>query len=627
MCGIVGVVDFREEGRVPSAGVFNHMTDTLERRGPDGRGVFLSEHVVLGHRRLSIIDTTSAGTQPMVHDETGAVITYNGEVYNYREVRRELQEMGYGFKTKSDTEVLLIAYLAWGKECVRRFKGIFAFAVYDPRHKTVFLARDHLGVKPLFYSLQDGVLRFASEIKALLADPAQPREKDPSSIAQFLTLAYVPAPHTAFSDIFQLEPGHRMVLDFGEPLLRERYWRPRVRETEKSISQNLDELKHRLTEVCDSQMVSDVPLGAFLSGGLDSAVIVSEMMKLSKEPVKTFSIGFSESTYDESSAAARSAEILGSEHHTQKLSLDLGAQMMSIAETNCELFADSSMIAVDLLCKSAREHVTVALSGDGADEMLAGYSTYIATYLAAGFRKVPPVFRQLVHKAVKALPPSTKRYNQRDFALRFLEGTEAGPARDFASWRRYFSSDEKNRIMRADFFERELRDPIRDYARKFRGAGRNLSLLKRMLYADLTFYLPNDMLVKVDRASMRHGLEVRVPFLDHELVEFCLSIEPRQILGTYGRKKHVLKEHIRQQVAPEIADRKKRGFNVPIGEAFKNDLYEPLCDALNNASFRNEGPIDVDEMLAMAKAHKEGKIDIGMALYPMFVLANWFARF
>ena len=623
MCGIVGVIDLRGLGRVPSVEVVDAMTDALARRGPDGRGVWRNKDAALGHRRLAIIDPTPAAAQPFVHRERkDLALTFNGEIYNFRELRRELEALGHAFVTQSDTEVLLAAWVQWGPMCVGKLNGIFAFAVVD--NKRVFLARDHVGVKPLFYAVHDGVLRFGSELKAILADPAVPRAPRSEALDCFLTHGYVPHPLTPFAGIEQLAPASTLEVVIGdgrEPRVT-RYWRPTVSERAISFDDALEELRVRLRHAVEAQLVSDVPLGAFLSGGIDSAAIVGEMVRLSTHRVRTFSIGFNQASFDERAGAAETARILGTQHEADVIDLDLARTVVDVSETNDDLLADPSLLAVDHLCRLTRKHVTVALSGDGADELFAGYETYLATYGARAWRMVPRPLRALARRGVQRLPPSTERYSTREFALRFLSGAEN--EHDFTAWRTYLDADDRAALLRTRLDDG---DAFGRYARMADDAGARATLLKRMLLADLSFYLPNDMLVKVDRASMRHGLEVRVPFLDPSFVDFALSLPSRYLLSFRGEKKRILRAHVETLVSKETARRKKRGFSVPIAAALQGPMHATLLDAVRSTRFAQDGPFDVDAVERVAVAHKRGEVDATFPLYAVLVLALWWRRF
>jgi asparagine synthase (glutamine-hydrolysing) len=626
MCGIVGAVDLLARGRVPAPPVFDRMVDALARRGPDGRGIWRAPHghAALGHRRLAILDPTPAGAQPMLWDNIA--ITFNGEIYNFKEVRADLERRGHAFHTQCDTEVILHAWREWGAACVSKLNGIFAFAIVEQNH--VFLARDPLGIKPLFFSVVDGVLRFASEQKAIIADPTFARQPDLCAIDAMLTLGYVPPPYAAFQGIEQLPPAHTLAFSIGDAAStpkRTRYWAPAPREDRMSMSDALAELEARLHKSVAMQMVSDVPLGAFLSGGLDSASVVREMTRAGgASRVCTFNVGFAQASFDESDAAGATARLLGTDHRTTTAPLDLRERMLSVAETNDDLFADSSLLAVDVLCEQARRHVTVALSGDGADDLLGGYDTYLAGHLTRPWRAVPSFVRSVVKRGVeRALPVSTERYNKRDFALRFLRAAERGAGHDFASFRLYLDEQERRALIRPG--ARADGRALEAYAAVVNDTPG--SLLKKMLVADVAFYLPSDMLVKVDRASMRHGLEVRVPFLDVEFVDWALTLPSRFLVSPLGKKKHILRQHVERHIHPSISRRKKTGFNVPIAAGLRGPLAELLLDAVRSQGFAQDGPLDPAAVERMVQEHQQGRADHSFGLYAVLVLALWWRRF
>lgn len=596
------------------------MVDSLARRGPDGRGVYRADNVAFGHRRLAIIDVTAASDQPFVKD--GVALVFNGEIYNYQSLRRQLQARGHVFSTAGDTEVVCEAWRAWGPRCVERFNGIFAFVVVAA-DGTVFMARDHTGIKPLFYRLHDGVLWFGSELKAILADDRVPRRADVEGLDCFLTLGFIPAPLTAFEGITQLAPATTLSLQIGAvtTTTAHTYWKPRATERAISLDDAVVELDARLGHAVREQMVSDVPLGAFLSGGLDSASVVAAMRE-GNHDVHSFSLGFREAGFDETDDAAHTATILGARHHSERIDLDLEATIKDIATTNDDLLADASFVATDRLCAMTRSHVTVALSGDGADEILAGYPTYAAARLTSAWRQVPQPLRWLSRQAVRALPATTSRYPFRAMGLRFLDGAERGAGYDFAGFRVLFDDATRRQL---------LREPAQGFALgRYAAAIDDAEAdtpLKRLLIADLTHFLPNDMLVKVDRASMRHGLEVRVPFLDPSFIEFALSLPSSLLLSPTGTTKVVLREHVRRRVSGRIATGKKRGFSVPVGAAMKGALGETLRRELRAEPFATQGPIHVDGVLRLLDEHVRGAADHGHALYAALVLCWWWQRF
>ncbi len=547
---------------------------------------------------------------------------FNGEIYNFKDLRRQLQGLGHVFVTSGDTEVVAAAWQQWGPSCVERFNGIFAIVVVEEGR--VFLARDHTGIKPLFYRFSDGVLWFASELKAILADPRVPRVIDDEALDCFLTHGFVPSPLSPFAEIVQLPPASLLNLTTGKMqtfITPHTYWRPRASERHIGLDDAVDELSARLQSAVQAQLVSDVPVGAFLSGGLDSASVVAAMAH-SGAAVRSFSLGFREGGFDETGDAAHTAHTIGAAHHSELVDLELLATIDDIASTNDDLLADASFIATDRLCAMTRQHVTVALSGDGADELLAGYPTYTAAHLAAPWRAVPAPVRWLVRRGAAALPATTGRYTFRDFALRFLNGAERGASRDFAGFRVLFDDRTRQRLQRAPAKGRA----IERYAAAVDDAEAD-TLLKRLLIADLTHFLPGDMLVKVDRASMRHGLEVRVPFLDPSFIEFALSLPSSLLLSPTGVTKRVLRKHVARSISPRIATGKKRGFSVPVGAAMKGSLGEVLRARLTTEPFASSGPIHVDEVLVLLDEHRRGAADHGHALYAALVLCGWWTRY
>ncbi|MGE3313501.1 MAG: asparagine synthase (glutamine-hydrolyzing) [Planctomycetaceae bacterium] len=632
MCGIVGVHDFAGTGAQIPRSTFDGMTDALAHRGPDGRGVWHGDSISLGHRRLAILDPTPDGAQPMHSADGQAVITYNGEIYNFRELRAELERCGHRFRSGTDTEVILAAYREWGTDCVTRLNGIFAFGLWDVARRRLWLVRDRLGVKPLYYTTSGaqegsaGVLRFASELKAILADPGFVRRPSTRGLNAFLSFGYVPAPLTGFDGISQLLPGQQAVVENGRIEIS-KYWSLSMRTVERSADDALEEFSARFERSVRRQLLSDVPLGAFLSGGIDSAAVAAAANDSLADALRTFSVRFQEESFDESAQAALTARRVGTQHTEIQGSLDLVANIDRLVEACEGPFADSSSLAVYSLCRETSREVKVALSGDGADELLAGYPTYSASSLAGVYRRAPRWTRQLARGSVGLLKASDRRYNARQFAERFLLGAEEGEGRDFGSWRVHLRDSDKQSLCRPGLFANDD-SPIDLYAQHYWDAPEAESRLKRMLYADLSFYLPNDMLVKVDRMSMAHGLEVRVPFLDHELVEFCASL-PDRLLATMplpGKNKLILRRHLRRKLGSEVARRKKRGFNVPVEKGMRNGLVEHFHEAIGQKNFVEEGPFDTQALHEFAARHARREIDAGHALFTVLMLARWWDK-
>ena len=626
MCGIAGVLDYQQRGLTINPVHVDRMVDSLAHRGPNGRGVWRADGIALGHRRLSVLDPTAAGAQPMHYAARQLVVTYNGEIYNFKELRAELQVAGHRFQTECDTEVLLAAYAEWGTAAVERFNGIFAFALWDGQARRLWLVRDRLGIKPLYYSIQGNLLRFGSEVKAILADPEFQRRPNRAGLDSFLSFGFIPAPDTGFEEIRQLPPASELVIENGRMRQRQ-YWKLTMGESDLTLDEAQEQFAERFSKAVRQQLVSDVPIGGFLSGGVDSAAVVAEMARGSSQRIRTFSAGFEDATFDERSAAAETAQLIGTDHTDLLVKLDVEDTVDKFLTLNDDPFADSSSLAVYHLCQAAAQRVTVALSGDGADELLGGYSTYSATTLAASYRRLPNWSRALVRQMVAALPASDSRYNIQQFATRFVQGAEEPEGRDFSSWRIHFNDGQKFAMCRPHFLTHKS-DPVGVYADHYHSAPGATTRLKKMLHADLTFYLPSDMLVKVDRMSMAHGLEVRVPFLDHELVEFCATLPSTMLahLPFPKQNKLILRRHLKARLGTSLSQRKKTGFNVPIEKALRGPLWSRFYDAVSSTRFRQEGPFEVSKLLSHAARHVTHEIDAGHALFSALVLADWWER-
>jgi asparagine synthase (glutamine-hydrolysing) len=627
MCGIAGLFHFREPGRPVDAGLLDAMTASLAHRGPDGQGLWTAPGIGLGHRRLAIIDTSDAGRQPM-SDATGELwITYNGEIYNFAELRVELASLGYPSRTRTDTEVILLGYRAWGPAVVERLSGIFAFALWDARNGELFLARDHLGVKPLFYATTGGVLRFGSEIKAILTDPAVPRDVDPEALDAFLTLGYAPAPATGYAAVRQLLPGECAIVD-RHGLTTRTYWTVPYAERPADISfpEAVERFSALIDQVTAAQMVADVPLGAFLSGGLDSAAIVRAMTRAGQGRVTALSVGFEEASFDERPRAGRVAAALGVEWIQDVVRADAVDLLPRLSQHMEEPTADSSMLPVFLLCQAARRRFTVAMSGDGADETLAGYETYRATALARYYRLIPGALRRgVLAPLAHRLPAGDGKYSAHQVATRFTAGAEQGAGRDHASWRIMLGAGLKRRLYAPEFGRRVAHcDPVGAYAAHIGSVPAGREPLAGLLHADTAFYLPNDMLVKVDRMSMANSLEVRVPFLDPAMVTFAASLPPDHKLHRGRVRKHVLRESLRGSLPADVLRAPKSGFNLPVEAWMRGSLRDLLFDAVG--AQRNElgHYVRAGEIEALAEEHRARRADHGHALFTMLMLALWF---
>ncbi len=644
MCGISGEWYRDPTGEVRLDGLKN-MCQVLRHRGPDGQGFYLQgpgdQRVVvfgenvepgtqtgrigLAHRRLSIIDL-GTGAQPLSNEDHSVWIVFNGEIYNYQELRTQLEVRGHRFSTKSDTETIIHLYEDLGERCVDLLNGIFAFAIWDERQERLLLARDRFGVKPLFYVWDEKRLLFGSEIKAILqAFPH--REIDLEALHDYLSLNYIPGPQTIYRTVRKLEPGHLLIGD-RNGIHIERYWDVPSHPTTKRldripvpVDEVAEELLQHLRRAVGGQMRSDVPLGVFLSGGLDSSTVVALMSEVSHHPVRTFSIGFEEPSYNELPAARLVASRFRTDHTEFIVRPDIKELLPALVESFDEPFADSSAIPTYYLSRLARTHVTVALGGDGGDEVFAGYDTYLATKLARYYRMLPRQLRRwVIAPVVHRLPTSDAKVSFDYKAKRFVDGAELPIDRAHFSWKAIFSDEAKMRLYRQEV-PYASHDSFQVFADCFnRRKGTNL--LDRLQYADIKVYLPDDILVKVDRMSMANSLELRVPLLDHELVEFVASLPPRLRLRGLT-KKYILRRAVRKLLPSEIVSGRKRGFNVPIGRWLRRDLCDLVRDHLSPSSVKRQGYFDPQSVARIVKDHDEGRIDYSRNLWGLLMFSMW----
>jgi asparagine synthase (glutamine-hydrolysing) len=617
MCGIVGFVDPNAGGALDAGATLARMNDAIVHRGPDDDGTFVDDGVALGMRRLSIIDL-AGGRQPIATEDGRFTIVFNGEIYNFRELRAELESRGHRFRTKSDTEVILRAYAEYGEECVDRLRGMFAFAVWDARERSLFVARDRVGIKPLYYARVPGGLVFGSEMKSLVEHPGVGRALDPRAVDAYLTLGYVPDPLAIFEGVEKLPPGHRMTFRDGT-LSVSRYWDFEYEPVEaRPVDDYLDELRALLEEAVRIRMIAEVPLGAFLSGGIDSSTVVGMMARNSSRPVKTFSIGFREDSYDELKYARVTAERFGTEHHEFVVTPDICRVVDELVWHFDEPFADSSAIPTYMVSKLAREHVTVALSGDGGDELFAGYTRYAIDRRRSGFASLPSALRGRVMRPLAARLPHGA------FGRNFVYNVSLDPLDRYLDSVSTFSSLQRRSLYTPAFEERLGGGPrVVDAARRFADRVGTGDALDRLLYLDSKTYLPGDILTKVDRMSMAVSLEARVPLLDHKLVEFVVRI-PSALKLRDGETKHVFKRAVRGLVPDEILDRPKQGFGVPIAEWLNAELRDDIRDTLTDATARSRGVVDPAYVDLLLDEHSRKRRDHSTQLWTLFMLERWF---
>lgn len=634
MCGICGYLWTRAGWEIDRIR-FDRMTDSLSHRGPDDRGVFYeppdeggTPGVALGHRRLSILDLSEAGRQPMASPD-GVKIVFNGEIYNYLEIRARLEEKGVRFRTKTDTEVILALYHEYGEDFPSHLNGMFAIALWDPVQRRLLLARDRLGKKPLFYRIEPNRLFFASELNTLLLAPNVPKELDLIALDEYLTYQYVPQPRSIYRGIAKLPPGTLAVWKPDGSFRVSAYWNPDLSRIDTRSERQWSELlRAKLEKAVEIRLRSDVPLGAFLSGGIDSTIIAGLTQKFCSAPIKTYSIGFEQKEYDETPAARRTAERLGTEHHELFISPDAEKLFPLIARQYGEPFADSSAIPCRLMCELTRREVTVALSGDGGDELFAGYDRYKAVALGRFIDRLPLAVRRLLAGPIRNLiPASVKQRSVPRRLKRFLEALTMQPEERYLQWIAIF-----NRARLRQLYSPEFRRELSDYIQKEEPSYDPLDQLTRAVsraasrgpvtqisLADVFTYLPGDILTKMDIASMTWGLEVRSPILDYEVAELAFQMPMKyKIKGKRG--KVILRDTFRDLIPPEIEKRPKTGFGVPLDHWFRGPLKETVRSVLSDQTHPFARFFDPNALRELLEQHFRGDFDHAARIWALLIL-------
>ncbi len=594
----------------------------MSHRGPDASGTFLSPdgRVGLSHRRLSILDPSPAGAQPMFSADGSLVLSFNGEVYNFREIRADLEGKGHVFRGGSDTEVMLASFREWGVDAaIRRFIGMFAFALWDSGQRKLYLVRDRLGIKPLFLARLPGTILFASELKALLAYPDFPREVDRASLQYFLEFQYVPGPHAIYQGVEKVVPGHIVEIDVGGAIADRTYWDlfdhwGKAEGRTRTEGEYEEELSALLDSSIRYRMISDVPLGAFLSGGIDSSLVVALMQKAASGPVKTFSIGFRESGYDESPYARAVAAHLGTEHH-EKICTPQEAQALvrRIPDACDEPFADPSAIPTMLVSGFTRQHVTVSLSGDGGDELFCGYPRYAWVRQGSMVQGIPGFLRRPLCSLLSRVP--IHKVQRGAESVRYDD-----PAEMFFHTVGIF---ERRRL--GEIVQGMVDDAHLPFFRAFRDP-RCGGIVERAMATDIKTYLVDDILTKVDRASMAYSLEARVPLLDHRIVEFAARL-PMEHKVHGGGTKHLLRKILYRHVPRELIDRPKMGFGIPVNCWLRNELRPLLDEYLGEDRVRREGFLRPEGVERVVREHLSGRRDHQYRLWALLVFAMWAERY
>lgn len=629
MCGIAGWANL--DARTPPASggleLLRSMCDVMQHRGPDSEGTMVQTGVGLGMRRLAIIDLVT-GDQPVWNEDRTVAVVLNGEIYNYRELRADLEARGHSFRSASDTEVLPHLYEEYGDSMVQHLNGMFAFALWDAEKNRLLLARDRFGEKPLYWGIFDGQLLFASEPKVLLAHPAVKPDIDLQALREYLSFDYVPAPRSIYQGIHKLPAAHSLSLADGKVTI-ERYWNLGFKKAEPppSIDEAVEQLRELLADAVRLRLISDVPLGVFLSGGVDSSAIAAFATRVSNSTVKTFSISFAEKSFDESSYARRVAQHLGTEHHENRLSVDLAANLIGdIGSWMDEPFSDPSILPTYLLSRFTRSHVTVALGGDGGDEIFAGYQMYYGHRVARWYDRVPASLRHLlIEPLVQSLPVNTDNLSFEYKARRFVAAAKYDTVARHHLWFGSFTPEDQAALL-SRAIQTATEGDVYAGARRLLEECDATDIMERMQYLDTRLYLAEDILTKVDRASMAVSLEARAPFLDPRIAEFAASLPPDYKL--HGREtKYILKRAVESMLPSGITSRAKKGFGVPVAEWLKGPLRTLTRDMLAPDRLRRAGYFNPDFVTRLQDEHEKGQANHRKLLWTLLMFELWRENF
>jgi len=625
MCGIAGFIDFWDRNGNDSferGRLLKSMCDVIRHRGPDDEGFLLKDGVALGMRRLSIIDL-AGGHQPISGEDGSVTIVFNGEIYSFQELRSELEKRGHTFKTNSDTEAIVHAYEEYGPACADHLRGMFAFAIWDDRKRELYIARDRVGKKPLYYTVTPGqTLVFGSEIKSILEHPDVTREINLEALDAYFTLGYIPDPLTIFQNVHKLPPGHYLTFSAGRVAIQQ-YWDFKFEPAASRKPEDyMEELRALLNESVRLRLISDVPLGAFLSGGVDSSTVVALMAQHMNQPVKTFSIGFHEDSYNELKYARLTAKKLGTDHHEFFVTPQICDIINDLVWHFDEPFADPSAIPTFMVSKLARDHVTVALSGDGGDELFAGYTHYVVQESRRAFSAaLPKALREGVMR------PLSYRLPHGAWGRNYLHNISLDPIDRYLDSLSYFTELNKESLYTSDF-RRQLHAKnwvarsFRDYAARVK----TNEPLDQLLYIDGKSYLPGDILTKVDRMSMATSLEVRVPLLDHKLIDFVTKV-PASLKLAGTETKQLLKRVARDLIPAEILDRPKQGFGMPLEEWINRQLRDQIREILREPRTRQRGYVNPDYVDLILDEHHKGRRDHSQPLWSLWILELWHRRY
>lgn len=613
MCGIIGICDFNNKDI--DKNLVREMTRLIEYRGPNGDGIYIDNHIGLGHRRLSIIDLSQNGKQPMSNEDGTIWVTFNGEIYDYQNLRDDLEKKGHRFKSDTDTETLVHAYEEYGENFIVKLRGMFAFAIWDNTKKELLIARDRTGQKPVFYYYKDKKMIFTSELKTIFCDKTVLKNVNKEAISHYLTLGYVPAPLTIFQDMYKLKPGHYLKFNKDGLTLRQ-YWDLDFAISNKSLDYYIKKTKEHLDEAVRIRLRSDVPLGAFLSGGIDSSAIVAYMTKNMDRPVDTFSIGFEEDEFDETSYAKIIAKKFDTNHREFIVKQEMADIIPKLVWHYNEPYADSSSIPTYFLSKMTRKYATVALNGDAGDENFAGYDRYAGDNVLKYYGKIPSIMRRPFESVVNRLKEPQKSKHPLRMTKRIIEANKQNPLDRYVMFISYFNKEIKSKLIK----NHEILnfDTVKFMGKYFE---KPTGLLNKKLYLDIKTYLPDDLLTKVDIASMANSLECRSPFLDHKFMEFNATIPERYKLNGFS-KKYILKKALSGTIPKEILYRKKMGFGLPIGSWLRNDLRD-MSELFLGKDLSKRGYFKTEKIENMLNEHRSRKKDHSQRLWNLLCLEMW----
>lgn len=631
MCGICGMLSYGSGREEIDLALVNRMTDSLSHRGPDDRGVWCDRGVALGSRRLSVIDLSPAGHMPMSNEDGSVHIVYNGEVYNFAELKQryDLVGRGHDFQSRTDTEVLLHLYEEIGVELFRELNGMFAVAIWDSRRKRLLLGRDRYGIKPLFYQRDERWLRFGSEIKAILADTRVPRRPSVQALYDYLTFDYIPGAQTAFDGILEVPPAHYMTVEPGGRTELTRYWDLRFDvEPDMSEREAIDGARELLERSVRRRLIADVPIGVLLSGGMDSSTILSLMYAQTSEPIHTYSVGFEDQSFNELPYARIAARTCGAVQREVVVTPDIVRELLpTYIGFIDEPYADGSAIPTYCVCELAKDEVVVVLSGEGGDEAFAGYETYAAYQYARWFRRVPGWIRNgVIRPIVEALPVSHKKLSLEFKMKRFIAGQDMTPIEAHLWWRVVLQEREKLGVLsERAVHDTELLPSIRHFERVFDQSAAD-DTLNRLMHVDSSVFLPDDLMIKNDRMSMAHSLEARVPMTDHELTEFLASV-PVGLKMKQRRKKYLMRQAMESDLPRELLDKKKVGLEMPYSRWFRSELRDLLDHHLEPSRVEETGLMRPEAVRHLVEDHQAGRRDNGRALWGLLNYMIWYERY